>query len=519
MAFREVAVIEIREVLRCWLGGQGLRTAGERAGVDRKTARRYVEAAVAAGLVREGGEHQLTDELLGAVVAAVRPVRAGGHGAAWEALLAEEARIREWIERDDLQLTNIHGKLARHGVAVPYRTLHRFAVARCGFGRREPTVRVADGEPGVECQLDFGRLGLVPDPDAGRRRVAHALIFTAVHSRHMFVWLSFSQTLPAVIAGCEAAWGWFGGVFRVLIPDNLSPVITDAEPVNPTFTLGWLDYAQARGFYTDPARVRRPRDKPRVERVVPYVRENFFRGEDFVDLADAQRRVEAWCASTAGLRVHGTHAQRPAELFAAAEATALLPAPAGRYDVPIFATPKVARDHHVEVARGLYSVPGELIGQRVDVRADSVLVKIYSRGQLVKTHPRKPPGGRSTDPGDYPAGRAEYALRDTATLTAKAAAAGPAVGVYATRLLDVPLPWTRMRTVYRLLGLVRTFGPAATDAACARALDLDVVDITKIARMLEQAREHEPIPAAPAKVIGGPARFARDPGEFQAGQQ
>ena len=144
---------------------------------------------------------------------------------------------------------------------------------------------------------------------------------------------------------------------------------------------------------------------------MPYVRENFFRGEDFVDLADAQRRVEAWCASTAGLRVHGTHAQRPAELFAAAEATALLPAPAGRYDVPIFATPKVARDHHVEVARGLYSVPGELIGQRVDVRADSVLVKIYSRGQLVKTHPRKPPGGRSTDPGDYPAGRAEYALR------------------------------------------------------------------------------------------------------------
>jgi transposase len=392
VVFREVAVIEIREVLRCWLGGVGLRTAAERAGVDRKTARRYVEAAVAAGLTREGGEAQLTDELLGAVVTVVRPARRAGHGQAWETLLAEEPRIREWIKAD-LQLTNIHGKLARLGVTVPYRTLHRFAVERCGFGRRQPTLRVADGEPGVECQLDFGRLGLVPDPDAGRRRVAHALIFTAVYSRHMFVWLSFSQTLPAVIAGCEAAWGWFGGVFRVLIPDNLSPVITDAEPVNPTFTLGWLDYAQARGFYTDPARVRHPKDKPRVERVVPYVRENFFRGEDFVDLTDAQRRVEAWCASTAGLRVHGTHAQRPAELFAVAEAGRLLPAPAGRYDVPIFATPKVARDHHVEVARGLYSVPGELIGQRVDVRADSVLVKIYSRGQLVKTHPRKPPEG------------------------------------------------------------------------------------------------------------------------------
>ena len=60
---------------------------------------------------------------------------------------------------------------------------------------------------------------------------------------------------------------------------------------------------------------------------------------------------------------------------------------------------------HVEVARALYSVPGELIGQRVDVRADSVLVKIYSRGQLVKTHPRVRPGRvRPTRPTTHPGG-------------------------------------------------------------------------------------------------------------------
>ena len=94
----------------------------------------------------------------------------------------------------------------------------------------------------------------------------------------------------------------------------------------------------------------------------------------------------------------------------------------------------------VEVLRALYSVPGELIGQRVQARADSRLVKIYCRGQLIKTHPRKPAGGRSTDPGDYPVGQAEYALRDVATLTKKAAAAGLSVGVYAARLLEVPLP-------------------------------------------------------------------------------
>jgi hypothetical protein len=251
-----------------------------------------------------------------------------------------------------------------------------------------------------------------------------------------------------------------------------------------------------------------------VERTVQYVRGSFFAGEHFTDLADGQRRAVDWCTGTAGLRVHGTTGQRPAEHFAAAEAALLLPVSDGRYDIPIFAAPKVARDHHVEVARGLYSVPGELIGQHVDVRADSVLVKVFHRGQLIKTHPRQPRGGRSTDPADYPRGKADYALRDVASLTAKAQAAGPAVGVYATRLLDTPLPWTRMRTVYRLLGLVRTFGAEPVQQACERALELDVVDVTKIAHMLEQARERQPA-IEPAKVVGGPARFARDAAEFQ----
>jgi len=514
VTFREVDVVEVREVLRCWLAGDGLRTAAERAGVDRKTARRYVVAAQGAGLVRDGGVAQLTDELIGAVVATVRPVRSTGHGAAWDLLIAQEDQVRQWVDQD-LQLTNIHGKLTRRGVVVPYRTLHRFASERCGFGARQATLRVADGEPGVECQIDFARMGLIGDPATGRNRVAHALIFTAVYSRHMFVWVTFEQTLTAVIAGCEAAWGFYGGVFKVLVPDNMSPIVANADPINPTFTIGWLDYAQARGFVTDAARVRSPKDKPRVERIVQYVRGNFFAGEVFVDLADAQRRAVTWCSLTAGLRVHGTTAQRPAEHFAAAEAALLLPAPASGYDVPVFCTPKVGRDLHIEVGRALYSVPGELIGQHVQVRADGHLVKVFSRGALVKTHPRVEPGARVSDPKDYPVERVEYALRDVASLTAKATAVGPAVGIYAARLLDTPLPWTRMRMVYRLLALARTYGPGPVQAACERALEFDVVDVTKIARMLEQGRENEPPPPVAGKVVGGPARFARDSSEFE----
>ncbi|MHA7650838.1 hypothetical protein ACX9NE_16705 [Mycobacterium sp. ML4] len=68
---------------------------------------------------------------------------------------------------------------------MPYWTLHRFASERCGFGRKGITVRVADGDPGVEYQVDFGHLGMLTDADDRRRRKVHALIFTAVYSRHI----------------------------------------------------------------------------------------------------------------------------------------------------------------------------------------------------------------------------------------------------------------------------------------------------------------------------------------------
>jgi transposase len=261
-----------------------------------------------------------------------------------------------------LSVVKIGVLLERQGVVVPYRTLHRFCVERCGFGRTASTVRVADGEPGAECQLDVGYLGMLADPVTGGQRKVHALIFTACYSRHMFVWLSFTQTLAAFITGCEAAWVFFGGVFKVLVPDNTSAIVADAYAVNPRFTAGWLDYAQHCGFATDAARVRSPKDKPRVERAVQYVRGNFFADETFTGLADAQARAEAWCQNTAGMRIHGTIAARPAEVFAAHEAAALPPLPAAAYDGPVFTKVKVHRDFHIEIGRALYSAPKEYLG-------------------------------------------------------------------------------------------------------------------------------------------------------------
>ena len=142
--YREVSVIEVREVLRAWLAGSGFRTAGAQAGVDRKTARRYVAAAVAAGLDRDGGVDQLTDELIGTVVAAVRPDRPQGYGSAWEALCANHDRINKWV-KDGLTVVKIGDLLARQGVVVPPRTQHRYCAERTEYRGRGGTAARVDG--------------------------------------------------------------------------------------------------------------------------------------------------------------------------------------------------------------------------------------------------------------------------------------------------------------------------------------------------------------------------------------
>jgi len=169
MAFREVRVFEVREVLRLWLRREGLRAISRLAGMDRKTVRRYVDAAEELGLDRTGDEEQLTDVLVGQVVERVRPHRTDGRGEARRLLDAHRDQLEKWLDADGLTVVKVHELLERKGVVVPARTLHRYALEELGIGRsvRSSTVRVNDGAPGDELQVDFGKLGRIPDPETG----------------------------------------------------------------------------------------------------------------------------------------------------------------------------------------------------------------------------------------------------------------------------------------------------------------------------------------------------------------
>ncbi len=519
MGFRELTMIDVKEVLRRWSAGQGDRKIGREAGADRKTVARYVAAARRLGLTRG---HEFTDGEVHQVALCVQSRTATAPSEEWAEVTQHRVRIEQWLAGSasarPLRLTKVHTLLARdHGLSASYDTLWRYAHQELGWRDTPSTVRVDDPPPGQEAQVDFGKMGWLVDTETGRRRTLWALIVTLAFSRYQFVWPTFLQTTEAACEGLDRAWMFFGATIATLIPDNMSAMVKDADALSPTLVASFLDYVQARGLFVDPARVRAPQDKPRVENQVAFVRESWFDGETFTSLEDARRSAEQWCREIAGTRIHGTTRKVPREVFESTERPAMRPAPSEVYDVPIWIDhAKVHPDHHIQALSALYSVPHPYLRKHVRVRADRKVVKIYFGTELIKMHGRQPPGGRATDAADYPAHKAACALRDVDALRAKAESKGQHIGVYAERLLGGALPWTKMRQTYALLALCDKFGEGRVEAICQSALAFDVVDVTRLTKMLKSAAKPTRPDRQDAKVVQlALPRFVRPTEHFE----
>ena len=509
MAFREVSMLEVKEVLRRWLAGEFKKAISRTTGVSRNTVRGYIKAAEDSGLKQSCGASSLTDEQLASVMIKLRASSAPpARGDAW----ARCEHHRVFVEKklaEGLMLTRVGRLLKRQGVDVPYPTLHRFAVKELGFGNQAPTIPVSDCAPGAEVQLDTGWMTLLEPDLFGKRRRFRAWIFTSVYSRHRFVYPCFEETTKTAIEACEAAWAFFGGVFAVVIPDNTKVIVTKADRLQPLLNEAFLEYSQKRGFTVDPARSRSPKDKARVERSVPTVREDCFRGERLLTMDDCRRRAPQWCLEEYGMRRHSTTQRLPREAFEADEKPRLLPAPTDEYDVPLYSDPKVGLDQHAAVAKALYSLPFEYRRKTLRARADRTTVRFYFKGQLVETHERKPPGGRSTKTSHFPPEKLAYAQRDAGFLVKQAEAQGPSIGRFAKALLDNPQPWARMRQCFALLGLCRRFTPARVEETCALALSAEMHDYYRLERMVKHGIKPAQPPAATESNVVPLARYLR----------
>jgi transposase len=512
MAYREVTMVEIKEVILLWRAGIKKKRIASQLTLDVKTVRRYVTAAEACGLA-PGPEPPLDDDQVAAVVAALAPDTGRPHGDAWLRCEAERDAIEKLVTAG-VRLSKVRRLLHRRGIDVPYPTLHRFAVAELGFGQRGPTIPVADGKPGEEVHIDTGWMTLSEPDQHGRRRKFRAWIFTPHVSRYKFVYPCWTESTETAIEACEVAWEFYDGCSASLSSiahrRSCTPPIRSSRASSTSFSSTHRRTASTLIRHASGAR----KDKARVERTVRDVRDDCFAGEKLLDLADARRRGRTWSADEYGMRRHTTTQRMPREHFEADEKPHLLPAPTAPYDIPLWCEPKVGADRHAQVARALYSLQFEWRNQRVRARADSSTMRFYDpvSHEVVKVHPRVAPGRRSTDLADFPPEKAIYASRDAEALINRARSHGAAIGEFAQKLFAAsPLPWTRMRQLGMLQGLIKRFGPRRVDEMCAMAVAADMVDVFRLERMLKIAAPPAP-PSEPARVIpiGRPLRPATD---------
>lgn len=509
MADKEYTVIEIVDVLRRQAAGDKISAIARATGMDRKTVRKYIGIAEGKGLTTDSG----IEDIAHAVFLEVNGADKADDGNSRDVmLLPHKGLIVDMLEREDLTLTKVHMKLIRSGIETSYSSLYRFVQEHIGLGK-SGTVRMAETEPGEVAEVDFGRLGYLFDKVLNRMRALHALVVTLVFSRYQYVYVTHRQDLPALIGGIEEAWEFFGGVTRRLIIDNMKAAVVKSSRYEPIFNRTFLEYSQYQGFIIDPAVARHPQGKATVERQIPYVRENFYKGERFIDYEHVRREALKWCTDVAGMRIHGTTRKRPKIVFEEQEKALLLPPREERFDMPKWGTVTVHPDHHIRFGNALYSLPTQYIGKKVAIRADSKLTRIYHQGAVIKTHPVVPEGKRSTDYADYPAHKTPYAMRNCDYYITKAKEAGSNCGSFMEQLLSGDFPWSKLRQAQKLIRFSEKYGTVRVEQACVRALSFSLIDVFRLERIIKQAFGNEAEKGGDKRGIVVPARFGR-PAEY-----
>lgn len=499
-------MVDVVELLRHWYAGDSVSQMARALGLDRKTVRKYVGRAEAAGL--SPGGCTLSQAEWAARVRewfpelSDRRVRSSVHG--------QIAPFHDYIEQHlgSTTLATIHQRLRdEHGLSVSVASLRRYVAAEFAeVGAEEhATVLRPDPPPGEEAQLDYGHLGSWCDPATGARRRVWAFIMTLAFSRHLFCYPVLRMTQSEFLAAHIAAFAFFGGCPHRLVPDNLGSGILKPDLYDPRVNRGYAELAYHYGLLIDPARVAHPKDKPRVERMVPYVRDSFFSGREFSDLPAMRSQAASWSLAVAGQRsARPLSGAKPAAIFAALEAEHLLALPSRPFEAATWQTAKVAPDCHICVGGALYSVPFRLIGRRLDVRLTDTMAYIFDELELVKTHLRVRKGRRATDWQDYPAAKAAFFMRTPSWCRHRAKQCGPAVAALVGDLLGEQA-LHRLRAAQGIIRLADTYGPERLEAACELALEVGDPAYRTVKGILAAGRER--LTSEPELTLSGPAHL------------
>jgi transposase len=511
MARRQFDVIDIVEVLQHWHAGRPKSVVATSLGIDPKTVRKYVAPAEAAGLVPGGPALSRAEWAELARGWFPELVDARARSRIFPLIDAHRERIGEMLKTNTV--TTVHQRMRdEHGLAVGISSFRHYvaAVFPDDVNRERVTVLRPDVAPGEEAQIDYGFLGTWADP-AGRMRRVWAFVVVLACSRHTFVRPVFSMDARSWVAAHLAALAFFGGCPRRLVPDNLATGVDRPDIYDPKINRAYGELAAHYGCLVDPARAGKPKDKPRVERPIPYVRDSMWRGREWRDLDDMQAGALRWCVEVAGRRSHRSlDGAQPLAVFEAVEAAALLALPAAPFELASWSRPKVGPDCHVRVGKALYSVPWRHIGRQVDVRDGERRVEVFVDGEVVKTWARVE-RGKQTDWADFPPEKVAFFMRTPVWCRRKAAELGPSVATLVEELFELNA-LHRLRSAQGVIRLAERYSPERLDAACARALAVGDASYRTVKGILAAGTESEGAPesrapSAPAHLHGRAGLF------------
>src|SRR5258706_5898988 len=377
MARRTFDVIDVTEILMHWHAGRSKNEMAASLGVDRKTLRKYIAPAEAAGVVPGGApkSEQEWADLVRDWFPELADTRL--RQVTWPAIERHHEYIAAQLKAG-VRMSTIWQRLRdEHGLAVSVQSLRRYVAANVPEEVRRAQVRVWDPRPaeaGEQAQIDYGQLGRWLDPVTGKLRTVWAFVMVLACSRHMFVRPVLKMDQRAWTECHVAAFAFFGGVPARLVPDNLKTGVDKPDLYDPKINRSYAELAAHYGCLIDPARAIKPRDKARVERPMPYVRDSFWRGREFTSLEQMQAGAERWSAGVAGRRAcRPLEGAEPAAVFEAAEKDALRPLPGEPFVLATWATTKIGPDICAQVDRVLYTVPEQQIGKTADVRITAAM--------------------------------------------------------------------------------------------------------------------------------------------------
>ncbi|MDD3428360.1 MAG: IS21 family transposase, partial [Caldisericia bacterium] len=331
------------------------------------------------------------------------------------------------------------------------------------------------------------------------QEIRKAYIFVAVlgASNYTYAEASFSQDLLSMIDSNINALEFFGGVPELIVSDNLKCAVKKANRYEPEINKTFEDFANYYGTAILPARVRKPKDKAKVEKGVQIVEEWIIaalRNRTFFSLEELNRAIRELLDKLNNRKMKQFNASRK-ELFDRLEKQELKNLPLVRYEIGEWKRAKVNLDYHISVNNHLYSVPYHLIHEEVDVRLTAKTVEIFNKGKRIASHLRSNiPYGYTTDPNHRPKSHKEYLEWTPQKIADWAKLIGTSTALMIEKIFEERLhPEQGIRSCLGIISLSKRYPKERVEAACKRGLSIKSYSYKSIKSILEKGLDRIPL--------------------------